>query len=91
MVLMAKAKKSSKGPSGTFTWNPTSFDAVVTWIGRAKANPQICKAMLLAIQALGSLTCPSPASDPNGLYRVGVSSQGVPEIQRQEHGSWIPV
>jgi hypothetical protein len=48
--------------------------------------------MRQAIKLKGSLTCPSPASDKAGSYRVGVDKNGVPQIQRQDaQGAWQPV
>jgi hypothetical protein len=41
---------------------------------------------------LGGLECPSPASDARGKYRIGLDSQGRPEIQRMtSKREWIPV
>lgn len=41
---------------------------------------------------LGGLECPSPATDPNGTYRIGLDARGRPEIQRlSDKGEWIPV
>jgi hypothetical protein len=41
---------------------------------------------------VGGLHCPSPASDPDGTYRVAIDAAGRPEIQRlNELGTWVPV
>jgi hypothetical protein len=57
----------------------------------ARAMPHVI-AWLSQESELGGLECPSPASDPNGKYRVGLDRQGRPEIQRLSHdGKWVAV
>jgi hypothetical protein len=95
------AAKKQKKTSGGFKWDPVSFDVAEQHVAMVRngtgIGPMLAKVMPQAIRimgqvnGLGGLTCPSPPNDPNGVYRVGLDAQGVPQIQKRDpQGVWQP-
>jgi hypothetical protein len=65
-----------------FNWNPTSFQEVVRVIHTREG--QVYRAIIMALKHVGSLSCPAPAWDAQGTYRVALEN-GVPTIQKFEN------
>jgi hypothetical protein len=69
-----------------FSWNPTSFQDVVRVVHTREG--QFHRAIVTVLRRMGSLSCPSPAWDVHGTYRVGLEN-GVPTVQKLgADGSW---
>jgi diguanylate cyclase (GGDEF)-like protein len=62
-----------------FDWKPKNFGAVVQKV--TSAQGEMLSTMLRQVSKTGYLSCPPPAWDPEGLYRVGANGSRV-EVQR---------
>ena len=69
-------------------WTPRDFKNVVAKVTSAQGED--LSAMRTQLERRGFLSCPPPAWDPEGVYRVALSG-GRPEIQRLgEAENWSP-
>jgi hypothetical protein len=68
------------------SWNPTSFQDVVRIVHSPGPALQY---IAQAAQVMGSLSCPAPSWDPNGVYRVAMQGAGL-QIQKLDvaTGQW---
>lgn len=63
----------------SLNWKPTDFQNVAQVIN----SPSIMTPYLIqAVKMFGSLSCPSPSWDANGIYRVGLDSSDALQIQK---------
>jgi hypothetical protein len=98
------ATKKRKKPTGDhFSWDPVSFEFAKQQVEMARSGAPpigaaLAQMMPHAIRTMGplmdvgGLTCPAPADDPHGVYRVGLDDAGRPQIQRRDAlGVWQPV
>ena len=71
----------------SFKWHPRDFQEVVRIVNSPSQAHNVIKQ---AISVAGSLSCPSPAWDPHGTYRVGVNGPTL-VIQRLDHptATWV--
>jgi diguanylate cyclase (GGDEF)-like protein len=63
----------------SYDWTPKDFKNVVAKV--TSAQGESLSAMTKQLEHRGFLSCPPPAWDPEGVYRVALS-RGRPEIQR---------
>jgi hypothetical protein len=97
MTKPKTTKPAKKKGGDKLSWNPTTYAVAKQHVDLARAGTPpigaaLARMMPHAIQTMGGLTCPAPATDPGGIYRVGLDGKGLPEIQRQDAtGGWQPV
>lgn len=63
----------------SMNWNPTDFQNVAAIIASPGA---ITPYLIQAVAMFGSLSCPSPSWDANGIYRVGLNASNALQIQK---------
>jgi hypothetical protein len=63
----------------SLNWKPTDFQNVVQVIASPGA---ITPYLVQAVKMFGSLSCPSPSWDANGIYRVGLDPSGALQVQK---------
>lgn len=81
-------------PIGDFSWNPHSYKVVLDVVDKIRRGEgkevMLLDPMRVVIEQFGKLSCPSPADDPHGLYRVVMDESGLPVIEKQvTGGGWV--